>query len=81
MLIDSQLIGGCPVVAAFASNRHSRDIRLEAALFIGSVCRTSLLTVAPFFSLHSHHNGFMAVLTAADVYQFSRSTGTGGHGG
>lgn len=32
---------------AFASNRYSRDIRLEAALFIGAMCRTSLLTVRP----------------------------------
>ncbi|CEQ42898.1 SPOSA6832_04772, partial [Sporobolomyces salmonicolor] len=38
------LVGGCPVVMSFASKRYSREIRLEAALFIGSMCRTSLLT-------------------------------------
>lgn len=30
---------------AFSSKRYSREIRLEAALFIGAMCRTSLLTV------------------------------------
>nr|CRX79037.1 hypothetical protein ls5930a1_00083 [Leucosporidium scottii] len=40
-----QLVGGCPVVMSFASNKFSREIRLEAALFIGSMCRTSLLTL------------------------------------
>ncbi|ORY78918.1 hypothetical protein BCR35DRAFT_325387 [Leucosporidium creatinivorum] len=39
------LVGGCPVVMSFASNKFSREIRLEAALFIGSMCRTSLLTM------------------------------------
>lgn len=51
-----QLVGGCPVVMAFSSKRYSREIRLEAALFIGSMCRTSLLTVRsslPFFSSSS----------------------------
>ncbi|GJN89439.1 hypothetical protein Rhopal_002425-T1 [Rhodotorula paludigena] len=38
------LVGGCPVVMAFSSKRYSREIRLEAALFIGAMCRTSLLT-------------------------------------
>lgn len=41
----SQLVGGCPVAMAFSSKRYSREIRLEAALFIGAMCRTSLLTV------------------------------------
>lgn len=31
---------------SFASNKFSREIRLEAALFIGAMCRTSLLTVS-----------------------------------
>ncbi|GAA6064463.1 hypothetical protein JCM10212_002126 [Sporobolomyces blumeae] len=44
------LVGGCPVVTAFASKRYSREIRLEAALFIGSMCRTSLLTLQMFIS-------------------------------
>ncbi|KDE07893.1 STE/STE11/CDC15 protein kinase [Microbotryum lychnidis-dioicae p1A1 Lamole] len=44
------LVGGCPVMMVFASNRYSRDIRLEAALFVGSVCRTSLLTLQMFIS-------------------------------
>ncbi|GAA5994677.1 uncharacterized protein JCM10292_002207 [Rhodotorula paludigena] len=39
------LVGGCPVVMAFSSKRYSREIRLEAALFIGAMCRTSLLTL------------------------------------
>jgi len=44
------LVGGCPVVMAFASNKYSREIRLEAALFIGAMCRTSLLTLQMFIS-------------------------------
>ncbi|KAM0789064.1 hypothetical protein ACM66B_003127 [Microbotryomycetes sp. NB124-2] len=44
------LIGGCPVVMAFASGKHTREIRLEAALFIGSMCRTSALTLQIFVS-------------------------------
>ncbi|GAA5906712.1 hypothetical protein JCM6882_003280 [Rhodosporidiobolus microsporus] len=44
------LVGGCPVVMAFSSKRYSREIRLEAALFIGSMCRTSLLTLQMFVS-------------------------------
>ncbi|GAA5892422.1 hypothetical protein JCM5296_003594 [Sporobolomyces johnsonii] len=44
------LVGGCPVVMSFASKRYSREIRLEAALFIGSMCRTSLLTLQMFVS-------------------------------
>ncbi|SCV70676.1 BQ2448_3438 [Microbotryum intermedium] len=44
------LVGGCPVMMVFASNRYSREIRLEAALFVGSVCRTSLLTLQMFIS-------------------------------
>ncbi|GAA5845101.1 hypothetical protein JCM9279_005433 [Rhodotorula babjevae] len=44
------LIGGCPVVVGFASRRFSREIRLEAALFIGAMCRTSLLTLQMFVS-------------------------------
>ncbi|KAK4046298.1 Protein kinase of the Mitotic Exit Network [Microbotryomycetes sp. JL201] len=35
------LIGGCPVVLAFASGKFSREIRLEAALFIGAIFRSS----------------------------------------
>ncbi|POY73774.1 putative Non-specific serine/threonine protein kinase [Rhodotorula taiwanensis] len=42
------LVGGCSVVAAFASRRFAREIRLEAALFIGAMCRTSLLTLQMF---------------------------------
>ncbi|CAH7667955.1 hypothetical protein PPACK8108_LOCUS2400 [Phakopsora pachyrhizi] len=42
--------GGCPVVMAFASNKYAREIRLEAALFIGSMCQTSLLTLQMFIS-------------------------------
>ncbi|GAA5944103.1 serine/threonine-protein kinase [Sporobolomyces koalae] len=42
------LVGGCPVIVSFASKRHCREIRLEAALFIGSMCRTSLLTLQMF---------------------------------
>lgn len=45
------LCGGCPVVMSFASNKHPREIRLEAALFIGSMCQTSLLTVSAPLSL------------------------------
>jgi hypothetical protein len=30
---------------AYASNKHCREVRLEAALFIGAMCSTSLLTV------------------------------------
>ncbi|GAA5977680.1 hypothetical protein JCM11641_001376 [Rhodosporidiobolus odoratus] len=44
------LVGGCPVVMAFSSKRYSRGIRLEAALFIGAMCRTSLLTLQMFVS-------------------------------
>ncbi|GAA5962208.1 hypothetical protein JCM3765_003898 [Sporobolomyces pararoseus] len=44
------LIGGCPVVLSFASKRYSREIRLETALFIGKLCRTSLLTLQMFVS-------------------------------
>ncbi|GAA5958813.1 hypothetical protein JCM10213_006249 [Rhodosporidiobolus nylandii] len=44
------LVGGCPVVMAFSSKRYSREIRLEAALFIGAMCRTSLLTLQMFVS-------------------------------
>ncbi|KPV72270.1 uncharacterized protein RHOBADRAFT_47116 [Rhodotorula graminis WP1] len=44
------LIGGCPVVVSFASRRFPREIRLEAALFIGAMCRTSLLTLQMFVS-------------------------------
>lgn len=36
---------------SFASNKFSREIRLEAALFIGSMCRTSLLTVSRLMEL------------------------------
>ncbi|POW07360.1 hypothetical protein PSHT_09965, partial [Puccinia striiformis] len=42
--------GGCPVVMGFASNKYAREIRLEAALFIGSMCQTSLLTLQMFIS-------------------------------
>lgn len=42
--------GGCPVVMSFASNKYAREIRLEAALFIGSMCQTSLLTLQMFIS-------------------------------
>ncbi|KAK4057771.1 Protein kinase of the Mitotic Exit Network [Microbotryomycetes sp. JL221] len=42
--------GGCPTIAEFASSRYSREIRLEAALFIGSMCRTSPLTLQTFVS-------------------------------
>lgn len=41
-----QLLGGCPVLLSFASTKYSRETRLEAALFIGAMCRTSLLTVS-----------------------------------
>lgn len=34
---------------SFASPKYSREIRLEAALFICSMCRTSLLTVSARF--------------------------------
>lgn len=52
MLGRPQLIGGCPIVVGFASRRFPREIRLEAALFIGAMCRTSLLTVrSDFFTL------------------------------
>lgn len=61
-----QLIGGCPIVASFSSNRHSRDIRLEAALFIGSVCRTSLLTVSG--SLLAEKARRLTPSPAADVH-------------
>ncbi|GAA5885013.1 hypothetical protein JCM16303_006517 [Sporobolomyces ruberrimus] len=44
------LIGGCSVVMTFASKRYSREIRLETALFIGKLCRTSLLTLQMFVS-------------------------------
>ncbi|GAA5843686.1 hypothetical protein JCM5353_001293 [Sporobolomyces roseus] len=44
------LVGGCPVVLSFASKRYSREIRLEAALFIGSMCRASLLTLQTLIS-------------------------------
>ncbi|GAA5904546.1 serine/threonine-protein kinase [Sporobolomyces salmoneus] len=44
------LVGGCPVVMSFASKRYSREIRLETALFIGKLCRTSLLTLQMFVS-------------------------------
>ncbi|BGP24123.1 Protein kinase of the Mitotic Exit Network [Rhodotorula toruloides] len=44
------LVGGCPVVMDFSSKRYSREIRLEAALFIGAMCRTSLLTLQMFVS-------------------------------
>ncbi|KAL8290145.1 hypothetical protein RQP46_003084 [Phenoliferia psychrophenolica] len=44
------LVGGGPVVMAFASNKYSREIRLEAALFICAMCRTSLLTIQMFVS-------------------------------
>ncbi|GAA6044474.1 hypothetical protein JCM8097_000899, partial [Rhodosporidiobolus ruineniae] len=44
------LVGGCPVVMSFSSKRYTREIRLEAALFIGSMCRTSLLTLQMFVS-------------------------------
>ncbi|GAA6025978.1 hypothetical protein JCM8202_002188 [Rhodotorula sphaerocarpa] len=44
------LVGGCPTVTNFASRRYSREIRLEAALFIGAMCRTSLLTLQMFVS-------------------------------
>ncbi|GAA6017250.1 hypothetical protein JCM10207_003660 [Rhodosporidiobolus poonsookiae] len=44
------LVGGCPVVMGFSSKRYSREIRLEAALFIGAMCRTSLLTLQMFVS-------------------------------
>ncbi|KWU43305.1 kinase-like protein [Rhodotorula sp. JG-1b] len=44
------LVGGCPVITAFSSRRYSREIRLEAALFIGAMCRTSLLTLQMFVS-------------------------------
>ncbi|GAA5991926.1 hypothetical protein JCM10908_002274 [Rhodotorula pacifica] len=44
------LVGGCPVITAFSSRRYAREIRLEAALFIGAMCRTSLLTLQMFVS-------------------------------
>ncbi|KAM0746355.1 kinase-like protein [Meredithblackwellia eburnea MCA 4105] len=44
------LVGGGPVVMSFASNKYSREIRLEAALFICAMCRTSLLTIQMFVS-------------------------------
>ncbi|GAA6058273.1 hypothetical protein JCM3770_004335 [Rhodotorula araucariae] len=44
------LVGGCPVVMGFSARRYAREIRLEAALFIGAMCRTSLLTLQMFVS-------------------------------
>lgn len=42
----------------FSHSRYPRDIRLEAALFIGAMCRTSLLTLQMFISCrvseHTH---------------------------
>ena len=48
--LSLQLVGGGPVVMTFASNKYSREIRLEAALFICAMCRTSLLTVVIFLT-------------------------------
>lgn len=67
-----QLVGGCPVVMSFASNKFSREIRLEAALFIGSMCRTSLLTVRRASREPRAAADVFSVDSAADVRQLPR---------
>ena len=64
--LSLQLVGGGPVVMTFASNKYSREIRLEAALFICAMCRTSLLTV--LISLGSSY--VMAEIAAQQIQMF-----------
>lgn len=44
------LVGFCPAMTRFVSSQYSREIRLEAALFIGSMCRSSVLSLQIFVS-------------------------------
>lgn len=70
---------------SFASNKYAREIRLEAALFIGSMCQTSLLTVCRFAgackSIPHLLCASLIPCVAANVHQLPRAESTGGDDG
>ena len=59
---------------AYASASHARDVRLEAALFIGNVCQTSLLTVRAGIPEVATT---LKTFTASNVHKLSRHEDTG----